>query len=110
MNREGQVSRFGGDPFGEANYMQTMTYSTTNCVVEEVTFEQACVTCPILTANGQLGVSYAVGSGSRVHITYFWSIDDIFADKTCSHRKIYEGSAIWMFTLSNEIIRDSVRQ
>ncbi|XP_055351568.1 uncharacterized protein LOC129597891 isoform X2 [Paramacrobiotus metropolitanus] len=73
MVKRGSVWSFTAEPKGEGAWYSTKTYTTYNCELEELTLEQECKTCPIMSIVGEVATDRTVGYAILAHRTVVWN-------------------------------------
>ena len=70
IKKEGNKWMFEQEPTGDGQWMQSIDYTTQNCIVEEIKLEKACDDCLITSKLGDLKNNTPIGYAT--HNTSQW--------------------------------------
>lgn len=112
MKRDGNKWIFEEEPRGDGQWMQSIDYTTLNCIVEEIELEKACDDCPITPPLGELGNDTTAGVAKHNHVIVVWRDNPRFHHQRCEVRKIESGQGILYEATTTEAsrIKDKERQ
>ena len=74
MLNSGNTWSFVGEPQGDGHWWFTSTYRLKNCECEPLTLEQACDSCPVLSAFGEIAANRSVSSAIHGLRTIVWNV------------------------------------
>lgn len=86
LKKSGRVWSYYAEAVGEGSWNSISEFTATNCEVEEVTFEQECDSCPVLSVTGEVSNNRKIGYAVQGQKTFVWS-DLVATKRNCEMRR-----------------------
>ena len=90
------VFSYKASPKTKGSWMQTLTDSIKNCVVQEIVLKKDCLNCSITSPFGTLTNDSSASSVITHDATIVWDLPTVSEDEKCSLKLVHEGTGIAM--------------